>query len=41
MRKLFLSTVFAFIAAAPAAAAEIVVYCPGAVQSVVRPLVQD
>jgi molybdate transport system substrate-binding protein len=41
MRKLFLSVVFAFIAAAPAGAAEIVVFCPGAVQSVVRPLVQD
>ncbi len=41
MRKLLLSVVFACIAAAPAAAAEIVVFCPGAVQSVVRPLVQD
>ena len=41
MRKLLLSVVFAVAAAAPAAAAEIVVFCPGAVQSVVRPLVQD
>lgn len=41
MRRLILSMVLAYIAAAPAAAAEIVVFCPGAVQSVVRPLVQD
>jgi molybdate transport system substrate-binding protein len=41
MRRLILSAVFAGIAALPAAAAEIVVFCPGAVQSVVRPLVQD
>jgi len=41
MRKLILSTLLAALAAAPATAAEIVVFCPGAVQSVVRPLVQD
>jgi molybdate transport system substrate-binding protein len=41
MRKLVLSAIIFCTAAAPAAAAEIVVFCPGAVQSVVRPLVQD
>jgi len=41
MHRLILTAVFACIAAAPAAAAEIVVFCPGAVQSVVRPLAQD
>jgi molybdate transport system substrate-binding protein len=41
MRKLLLSVVFACITAAPTAAAEVVVFCPGAVQSVVRPLVQE
>lgn len=41
MRRLLLTAVFACIAAMPAVAAEVVVFCPGAVQSVVRPLVQD
>jgi molybdate transport system substrate-binding protein len=41
MRKLFLIATFAVFATAQAAAAEIVVFCPGAVQSVVRALVQD
>lgn len=41
MRKLILIALLTAMASAPAAAAEIVVFCPGAVQSVVRPLVQD
>src|SRR5512139_1901571 len=40
MRKLPLAGIVACLAAAPAAAAEVVVFCPGAVQSVVRPLVK-
>ena len=41
MRKLILSALLAGLVATPATAEEIVVFCPGAVQSVVRPLVQD
>jgi molybdate transport system substrate-binding protein len=41
MSKLILSAMFACLAAAPAAAAEVVVFCPGAVQTVVRGLVGD
>jgi len=41
MRKLILSAFLAGLVATPATAEEIVVFCPGAVQSVVRPLVQD
>src|SRR5690242_9122869 len=41
MRKLMLSAVIALAAAAPASAAEIVMFCPGAVQSVARGLVTD
>ncbi len=40
MRKLIFGAMLACFAAAPAAAAEVVVFCPGAVQSVVRPLVK-
>lgn len=40
MRKLILSAAFVCFAMAPAAAGEVVVFCPGAVQSVVRPLVK-
>lgn len=38
MRKLLLGGIVASLAIAPAAAGEIVVFCPGAVQSVVRPM---
>lgn len=38
MRKLLLGGIVASLAVAPAAAGEIVVFCPGAVQSVVRPM---
>ena len=38
MRKLLSSVIVACFAVAPAAAGEVVVFCPGAVQSVVRPL---
>ncbi len=41
MRKLMLSAIFACFAAAPAVAAEVVVFCPGAVQTVVRDLVKS
>jgi len=41
MRKLILSALLAGLVATPVTAEEIVVFCPGAVQSVVRPLVQD
>ena len=41
MRKLILGAIFACFAAAPAAAAEVVVFCPGAVQTVVRDLVKS
>lgn len=40
MRKLLSSAILACFAVAPAAAGEVVVFCPGAVQSVVRPLVK-
>jgi molybdate transport system substrate-binding protein len=40
MRKLLLGGIVASLAVAPAAAGEIVVFCPGAVQSVVRPMVK-
>ena len=40
MRKTFLAVMLAGLVATPAAAAEVVVYCPGAVQSVVRELVK-
>ena len=38
MRKLLFGGIVASLAVAPAAAGEIVVFCPGAVQSVVRPM---
>jgi ABC-type molybdate transport system substrate-binding protein len=38
MLKLLLGGIVASLAVAPAAAGEIVVFCPGAVQSVVRPM---
>ncbi|HET7805657.1 MAG TPA: substrate-binding domain-containing protein [Pseudolabrys sp.] len=38
MRKLLLGGIVASLAVAPAAAGDIVVFCPGAVQSVVRPM---
>lgn len=38
MRKLLLGGIVASLAIAPAAAGQIVVFCPGAVQSVVRPM---
>jgi molybdate transport system substrate-binding protein len=41
MRKLILGAILAALAAAPSAAAEVVVFCPGAVQSVVRDLVKS
>src|SRR5512135_2167525 len=41
MRTLILSTVLALGAPLATARAVVVVFCPGAVQSVVRPLVQD
>ena len=41
MRTLLLSAIFACIAATASTAGEIVVFCPGAVQSVVRPIMQD
>lgn len=41
MRTLILSTVLALGAPIATARAEVVVFCPGAVQSVVRPLVAD
>jgi len=41
MRKIVLAAVFASGIAAPAMAAEVVVFCPGAVQSVVRELVKS
>jgi molybdate transport system substrate-binding protein len=41
MPRLILAAIFALFAAAPAAAAEVVVFCPGAVQTVVRGLVGD
>jgi molybdate transport system substrate-binding protein len=41
MRKMILGALLACFAAAPAAAAEVVVFCPGAVQSVVRDLVKS
>lgn len=41
MRKLMLSAVIALSAAAPASAADIVVFCPGAVQSVVRGIADE
>ncbi len=41
MRKLILGAIFLCFAAAPAAAAEVVVFCPGAVQTVVRELVKS
>ena len=40
MRKLVLAAMFSWFAAAPAMAAELVVFCPGAVQSVVRDLLK-
>lgn len=40
MRKLLLGGIVASLVVAPAAAGEIVVFCPGAVQSVVRPMVK-
>jgi molybdate transport system substrate-binding protein len=41
MRELILGTILVGFVAAPAPAAEVVVFCPGAVQSVVRGLVPD
>ena len=41
MRKLLLATVLATATAAPAMAGEVVVFCPGAVQTPVRQLVKD
>ncbi len=41
MRKLMLSTVIVLAVATPASAADVVVFCPGAVQSVVRGLVAE
>jgi molybdate transport system substrate-binding protein len=38
MRKLILAAIFSCLAAVPSMAAELVVFCPGAVQSVVRDL---
>src|ERR1051326_6777350 len=40
MRKLLLAGIVASLAVGPAAAGDIVVFCPGAVQSVVRPMVK-
>jgi molybdate transport system substrate-binding protein len=41
MRKMLLAAMLAGLVATPAAAAEVVVFCPGAVQSVVRELVKS
>jgi molybdate transport system substrate-binding protein len=41
MRKIIIAAAFVSAVAAPAAAAEVVVFCPGAVQSVVRELVKS
>jgi molybdate transport system substrate-binding protein len=41
MRKLILGAILSGLAAMPAAASEVVVFCPGAVQTVVRGLVGD
>jgi molybdate transport system substrate-binding protein len=41
MRRLILGAILACLAAVPATAAEVVVFCPGAVQSVVRDLVKS
>lgn len=41
MRKTFVATALAFLVATPAMASEVVVFCPGAVQSVVRELVKS
>ena len=41
MRKILLSTMFAVLVVTPAMAGEVVVFCPGAVQSVVRELVKS
>ena len=41
MRKMLLAAMFSWLATAPAMAGEVVVFCPGAVQSVVRNLVKD
>ena len=41
MRKLLLGGIVALLAVVPAAAGEIVVFCPGAVQSVVRPMAKS
>lgn len=41
MKKLFVATIFFCLVSAPALAAEVVVFCPGAVQTVVRELVKS